>query len=581
MDLSFFAQMAWKSALIAGAALLIAHALRSRSAADRALVLRLGVTMLLLLPLIALWMPELRVVAFAAPEPVEPLFLSEAQLAALAAAAPAPEPTIWDDPTPLVILAYLGGLAMVGSRLLAGLWLLRRWTRASEPVTCPEWLAAFERVRWLVPNAESVRLLVSPDIHSPLSWGWRRPVILIDPDTLDQPEDAEAILAHEAAHVARRDWPALMLSRLAATLFWFNPLVWALEREVVQQAEEAADCEAAARVEPARYAETLLNWAQANNMVPANSIAPSARALGRRVRAILDRGSRERPSGSAWTGLAMLACLAIATPVAAMQLVAADPPEPPSPPQAPEASSAPSAPAAPDAPAAPAAPAERDHPVTIMVDGERVVVMPDHARIRADVDRALADVRANMPAIIAASRVDHEAIERAMRDARREMRRSGRLSRDQRRELDAAIREAQRAGRRVVVPHVEIETALREAELARTIVIPHAAIEAAMARVRTEVPRAIAVSMAHSADGMLQGADGMERGARSMEIEAERLQDRDYRERQIARARARGETVTHEELLEAAEGMREGAEGMRDGARDMREAAERMRDRHD
>ena len=166
---------------------------------------------------------------------------------------------------------------MVGSRLLAGLWLLRRWTRAADEVTCPEWLAAFDRVRWVVPNAESVRLLVSGDVQSPLSWGWRRPVILIDPDTLDQPEDADGILAHEAAHVARRDWPVLMLTRIAATLFWFNPLVWLLEREVVQQAEEAADCAAAERVEPARYAETLLNWAQHNTLVPANSIAPSAR----------------------------------------------------------------------------------------------------------------------------------------------------------------------------------------------------------------------------------------------------------------------------------------------------------------
>ena len=69
MELSFFAAMAWKSALIAGAALALAHVLRSRSAADRALVLRLGVTMLLLLPLIALWLPALEIVAFAAPEP--------------------------------------------------------------------------------------------------------------------------------------------------------------------------------------------------------------------------------------------------------------------------------------------------------------------------------------------------------------------------------------------------------------------------------------------------------------------------------------------------------------------------------
>jgi len=99
-----------------------------------------------------------------------------------------------------------------------------------------------------------------------------------------------------------------------------------------------------------------------------------------------------------------------------------------------------------------------------------------------------------------------------------------------------------------------------------------------MARVRTEVPRAIAVSMAHSADGMMRGAEGMERGAQNMEAEADRLQDRDYRERAIARARERGETVTHEQLIEAAHEMRDGARGMREGAREMREGARRMRE---
>ena len=558
MDVSFFAQMAWKSALIAGAALMLAYGLRSRSAADRALVLRIGVTMLLLLPMIALWMPALEIVAFAAPEPVPlPYDLNPLQLAALASAAPAPEPTIWDDPTPLVVLAYLGGLVMVGSRLLAGLWLLHRWTRAARDVTCPEWLAAFDRVRWLVPNAEDVRLMESDEVRSPLSWGWRHPVILIDPDTLGQPDGADAILAHEAAHIARLDWPALMLSRLAATLFWFNPLVWLLEREVVQQAEEAADCEAAERVEPAVYAETLLNWAQSNSLVPANSIAPSARALGRRVKAILDRGMRERPSGSAWTGIAMLLCIAIATPVAAVQLVAATPP--PRPPEAPVAPEAPASPEAPGAPAAPQAPAAPHVP---RAPEDVVITVPDVGRIVTPaVDHAMRVVIPRIPVITvnAAAAVDSEEIERALREADVELRRVPEITREQ---IRTAMRETRRV--RVRVPHAEIEAAMREAHRAQAIA----------ARTRAH-------AMVSAADGMMRGAAGMETGARNMEAEADRLQDRDYRELQIARARARGETVSHEQLLEAAESMREGAQGMREGAEEMREAARDMREGRD
>jgi hypothetical protein len=61
-----------------------------------------------------------------------------------------------------------------------------------------------------------------------------------------------------------------------------------------------------------------------------------------------------------------------------------------------------------------------------------------------------------------------------------------------------------------------------------------------------------------------------------MEEQARRFRDPAWREQEIARQRARGETVTHQDLIEAANGMEEGARGMREGAREMREAASRM-----
>lgn len=60
--------------------------------------------------------------------------------------------------------------------------------------------------------------------------------------------------------------------------------------------------------------------------------------------------------------------------------------------------------------------------------------------------------------------------------------------------------------------------------------------------------------------------------------QARRFRNRDERERIIARERERGQTVTHEELLEAAEGMEEGARGMREAAREMRRGARDMND---
>jgi len=374
MSFEFLIEMGWKSALIAGVALALAASLRSRAAADRAAILRVAVTLLLLLPLFSLGLPKLEIEAWAPEAVAVPADLASIAMPQ-AAVAPMPEvvtptlePTIWDDPSLLFLILYLGGVAMAAARLGAGLWTLKRWTAGAREVDCPDWIEAFERARWAAHAPANLRLLVSDEAPSPLSWGLFRAVILVDRDTLGEPEDADAILAHEIAHVVRRDWLVLMLTRTAAALFWFNPLVWLLEREVVQQAEEAADIEAALWVEPARYAQTLVHWAQFNagGLIPANSIAPSASALARRVRAILDARRRSTPSGAPVTFAAIAASSLFAVTLAVLQLIpaVAEAHESPAAPPAPPAVAAVVPPAAP--PAVPAAAAAQVAPPLVV-----------------------------------------------------------------------------------------------------------------------------------------------------------------------------------------------------------------------
>ncbi len=404
MSVGFLAQMGWKSALICAVALMLLILLRSRSAADRASVLRAAVLLLLMLPFISIAMPRLEiessamapaleVAAVEAAVPVPALPIPEIAVAPLQAEA---SPGLIDSPELAVGLLYALGVLLLGLRLLAGLMTLRRWTALAEPARSPVWLQALLRT-----DTEGVRLLVSDHAPAPMSWGWRRPVILIDRETYARLDDADAILAHEMAHVTRRDWAALMLSRVAVALFWFNPLVWLVERQAVRQAEEAADCAAAMRVEPSHYAQTLVSCARraCGQAVPANSIAPSRHDLAVRVKAILD-GSFHR-ANSRWTFAAIGACILFAVPVAAMELVAPRPPAaplPPAPPAAPAApfapapmasvpapppaAQAPLAPPAPDAEAAPPAPDVPEPPQQVAL-AVQPAPMPAPAPMRA------------------------------------------------------------------------------------------------------------------------------------------------------------------------------------------------------
>lgn len=544
----FFIEMAAKSALICSIALLLAMALKNRAAADRSMVLRVGAGLLVALPLIDLAFPVLEIEAFAAP--AAPFAgMSQAQIdqmLAMAATLPAVEPTIWDDPTPLIMILWGAGALAVLARLAVGLVTLGRWTRSAEPVTDPHWLQALERARAATGASDRLRLMVADKVPGPLGWGWRNPVILIDYDTHAEPEEADAILAHEVAHVARRDWPSLMMTRLATALFWFNPLAWTLAREAIHQAEEAADAHAARSTEPTRYAETLLSWGQIGRGigVPANSIAPGARALSRRVRAVLDANLLERSARSRVAMVAVLLCVGVAAPVAALKLVEeARPPEAPRAPSSVASLGQPNAPLPPEpmvAPVAPVAPRAPRAPLAPEIEVEVAEAMEE-----------LREVLPRVPSMVreAMSHVDHAQIARAVAHAQsvnsEEFRNSMARARAAHAEAIAAIPR---------VDHVRLQAQLRAA-------IPS----------HEQLQQQIRAAMSHSRAALAAGAVGMEQGAARMEAQARRFRDRNERQRIIEEQRARGKTVTHEDLLEAADGMEQGARGMREGARGMRE----------
>ncbi|HEX8444020.1 MAG TPA: M56 family metallopeptidase [Allosphingosinicella sp.] len=602
MSFAFLWEMSWKSAAIIAAALALAALLRSRSPADRAAVLRLGVGLVLMLPVIALFLPALQIETAAEPVaalPMEAYVGAESAAMEIAALQPVPT-TIWDDPSSLIAILYLGGLLMVGLRIGAGLLTLRRWTRAASPVTDPAWVRAMERAQAGERGGAGIRLLVSDEADAPLSWGWLRPAILIDRDTLDRPEDADAILAHEVAHVVRRDWPALMMTRVSVALFWFNPLVWLLEREVVQQAEEAADLAALAQVEPAQYAQTLVSCARHSRtaMVPANSMAPRANGLRRRVLAILE-GRGMRKSGSFWTVAAMLGCAGFAAPLAAIELVPAvaelvelsEAPQAPEAPVAPAPAAAPRPPvvlaalAAQPAPPAPLARATPTPPAPPAAASEQVVEVPaidvDVPETRVHVPAINVDVdgvRVNVPAMNVFAprvRVNVPPIKVRMPQLASvslpasialSAAHPHRWSAEDRAEYEREMKEARREAHREAA-HARAEARAEADAMSRERIV----------EVRREARQAHHRGMAKGADGMERGADSMVRGARTMEQEADKLRNPAYRERQIARARAEGRTVTHDELIDAIPKLRAGAKKMVAGAEKMRASAARMR----
>jgi beta-lactamase regulating signal transducer with metallopeptidase domain len=148
------------------------------------------------------------------------------------------------------------------ARLLLGIFLSRRLSRLAEPIRGVDAVRKL-RFRAYSSGLESVpRIAESELVSVPATLNVFRPLILL-PSHWREWDDAkfDAILAHEVAHVARRDSLTQRISLIHRAIFWFSPLAWWLDRKLNELAEEASD-EAAlsAGVDKKQYAQTLLGF---------------------------------------------------------------------------------------------------------------------------------------------------------------------------------------------------------------------------------------------------------------------------------------------------------------------------------
>ena len=121
------------------------------------------------------------------------------------------------------------GAAALGLYFVVGYWRATREFDMSLPVEhpfCGEWL---RRQKEKMPLHRQIRIRQFDRIGTPLTYGVRKPTILLPNQTLEeQPKTLTYILTHEYVHIRRFDCVSKLLLSAALSLHWFNPLVWVM-----------------------------------------------------------------------------------------------------------------------------------------------------------------------------------------------------------------------------------------------------------------------------------------------------------------------------------------------------------------
>jgi beta-lactamase regulating signal transducer with metallopeptidase domain len=231
------------------------------------------------------------------------------------------------DPSPWE--AAVGWLTGSGAELLAASWIIgsglvllisglrirafERLVRLTSTTAQPELVAMATQLAGRLGLASLPDIRVSSARLSPLTWWTGGAVRIVLPSILVRGVPAAElrwVLAHELAHVKRRDHLVRWLEWLACVAFWWNPVVWWARRGLRIAEEVATDAHVIGRLGgPSRaYARALLSVIEALDgpSAPSPSMATgidAADTLERRFRRIVaDAPMRRAP-------VALVACL--------------------------------------------------------------------------------------------------------------------------------------------------------------------------------------------------------------------------------------------------------------------------------
>lgn len=237
-------------------------------------------------------------------------------------------PTEADWPSQAVVwsrLLTVGPWLAIGYGLAAALLLMRwLWAHALLARLIRQSWPAPASVRRLtvalaLPGSPVPEVRISASISVPLSCGLRRPAIVLPADFLESATDDDLrwALAHELAHIERRDaWGGLLLG-LAQAVYCYSPFIWWVRRQVRLCREYVADAAAAEAGGPVEeYAQFLVRLASPA-AVPAQALAITGKPsdLFRRVTMLLQcpqsiQRACPRRSFAALAGLVAIAVLA-------------------------------------------------------------------------------------------------------------------------------------------------------------------------------------------------------------------------------------------------------------------------------
>jgi len=128
-----------------------------------------------------------------------------------------------------------------------------------------DWRIYVQQHAELMGIRKKVQIWVSDFVASPVTVGFLKPMILVPAAAINHltPQQLEAVLLHELAHIRRYDYLLNLLVNIIRTILYFNPFVSALVKSLEREREKSCDeMVLQFQYNPFQYATALLTLQQ-------------------------------------------------------------------------------------------------------------------------------------------------------------------------------------------------------------------------------------------------------------------------------------------------------------------------------
>jgi hypothetical protein len=210
---------------------------------------------------------------------------------------------------------WLLGVLLLSTRLAAGWLIVQRVRRTATPFAQAEWCARIPALARELGLTQRVRVLESAAIVVPTVIGWLRPALLVPASGITglSPQQIEAVIAHELAHIRRHDYLVNLWQTAVETLYFYHPATWWISRHIRTEREHCCDDLAIAVCgNRGLYARTLVDVAQtlidqeSHRTRVAFGLGMGDGPLTRRVRRVLSRPSEHTHRSTSWIVTAVM-----------------------------------------------------------------------------------------------------------------------------------------------------------------------------------------------------------------------------------------------------------------------------------